>query len=72
MPEESQAFLLQKLSAFFAPVLDGSGVALPAGGTLGRLRGLQPRGVTAEHDWITLGIDVPTEFLEAWFPTGDE
>lgn len=68
MPTMGQDFLLQKLRAFFAPVLDAGGVALPEGGSLGRLRGLKPHGMIADHDWLTLGIDVPTEVLEQWMP----
>ena len=72
LPTASQDFLLQKLRAFFAPVLDAGGVALPEGGSLGRLRGLKPRGATADRGWLTLGIDVPTEVLEQWMPLGGE
>ncbi|NOZ39336.1 MAG: hypothetical protein GXP24_03815, partial [Planctomycetes bacterium] len=72
LPTASHEFLLQKLSAFFAPVLDASGVALPEGGSLGRLRGLQPQGATADRDWLTLGINVPTEVLEEWMPLRGE
>lgn len=69
MPPESHSFLRQKLDAFFAPVLDGTGVALPEGGTLGQMRSLQPQGAWAGQDWLTLGINVPNEFLEAWLPS---
>ena len=71
MPADKQAFLQQKLSAFFAPLLDGGGVALPEGGSLGRLRGLKSQGVTAERDWLTLGVHIPTEVLADLLPTGD-
>lgn len=71
MPPASQSFLLKKLDAFFAPVLDGTGVALPEGGTLGRMRSLQPQGAWARQDWLTLGINVPNEFLEAWLPSNE-
>ncbi|MEQ8208284.1 MAG: hypothetical protein RH917_00510 [Lacipirellulaceae bacterium] len=69
IPVEGQSFLQEKLAAFFAPVLDGTGVALPEGGTLGRMRNLQPQGAWAHEDWLTLGINVPNEFLEAWLPS---
>lgn len=68
LPAASQDFLLQKFNAFFAPVLNGGGVALPEGGTLGKLRSLQPQGVYADRDWLALGVKVPDEFLEAWLP----
>lgn len=73
MSQDAEEFLLDKLNAFFAPVLDGSGVALPEGGTLGRLRGLQPQGVYADRDWLAIGIGVPTELMEDLLPVpGDE
>jgi len=68
LPEASQDFLLQKLNAFFAPVLSGGGVALPEGGALGRLRILRPSGVYADRDWLALGVQVPTLFLKQWLP----
>jgi len=68
IPTPSREFLLQKLHAFFAPILDGGGVALPEGGSLGRLRALKPQGAIANHDWLTLGVDVPQEVLEQWMP----
>ena len=71
LPEESRDFLLLKLQAFFAPVLDAGGVALPEGGSLGRLRGLQPRDAIADRDWLTLGVDVPTDVLEQWLPLAE-
>ncbi|MGI9427898.1 MAG: hypothetical protein ACR2NM_04530 [Bythopirellula sp.] len=71
IPAASQQFLLQKLNAFFAPVLDGGGVAVPTGGTLGRLSRLQPQSVLADQNWLTLGIDVPTEFMEDWLPVAN-
>ncbi len=72
LPAASHDFLLRKLSAFFAPVLDAGGVALPEGGSLGRLRGLKPRGTTADRDWLTFGVDVPTDVLQQWMPLRNE
>ncbi len=72
LPDEQQAFLLAKMSAFFAPVLDGSGVALPEGGSVGRLRGLQPQGAHAENNWLTVGINMPDDFLKEWLPVSEE
>lgn len=60
---EHQAFLHKKLSAFFAPVLDGGGVIVPEGGSMGALNLLKFMGVQADHDWLVLGIGVPTEFI---------
>ncbi len=68
LPEDRQEFLLHKLDAFFAPVLNGGGVALPEGGGLGQLRSLQPGSVEADRDWFSIGINVPTGFLEQWLP----
>lgn len=68
LPSEQQEFLHAKMSAFFAPVLNAGGVALPEGGSLGRLRSLQPQGVSADRNWLTLGVNLPTEFLEEWLP----
>jgi len=67
LPQASQVFLLRKLDAFFAPVLSGGGVALPEGGTLGRLRSLRSQGVYANDNWLVIGVQVPTEFLEQWW-----
>jgi hypothetical protein len=68
LPPEAEAFLLSKFDAFFAPVLNGGGVALPEGGALGRLQGLVPRGAVADQNWLLLGIDIPSEFLKSWLP----
>ena len=38
LPSYQRDFLQQKLSAFFAPILDGGGVAVPDGGSLGSLK----------------------------------
>ena len=72
LPREQHEFLMTKLSAFFAPILDAGGVALPEGGSLGRLRGLEPQGAKADQNWLTLGVNVPNQVIEAWLPTGDE
>jgi hypothetical protein len=65
LPTVAREFLHEKLDAFFAPVLDAGGVAIPDGGILGTLNGVQPAGVRAEDDWITIGVDVPDEVLRA-------
>jgi hypothetical protein len=64
LPTEHQAFLHKKLSAFFAPVLDGGGVVVPEGGGVGSLNLLKFLGVQADQDWLVLGIDVPAEFID--------
>lgn len=64
MPQEHQEFLHKKLSAFFAPVLDGGGVIVPEGGGIGALNALVFLGVQAEHDWLVLGIDVPPQVID--------
>jgi hypothetical protein len=61
---EHQAFLHTKLSAFFAPVLDGGGVVVPEGGGVGSLNMLKFLGVQADLDWLVVGIDVPAEFID--------
>ncbi len=66
LPTPSREFLLAKLSAFFAPVLDAGGVALPEGGALGRLRELRPQGAIVARDWLSLGVNVPTEVMQQW------
>ncbi|QDT00354.1 hypothetical protein [Adhaeretor mobilis] len=68
LPKASQDFLLEKFNAFFASTLNGGGVALPEGGTLGSLRSLKPDGVYADRDWLAIGVEVQKEFLEAWIP----
>ena len=72
LPAEQEAFLHGKLSAFFAPVLDAGGVALPEGGSLGRLRGLQPAGAHASDNWLILGVNIPDEVLKEWLPIAAE
>lgn len=61
---EHQAFLHKKLSAFFAPILDGGGVVVPEGGGVGSLNLLKFLGVQADQDWLVVGIGVPTEFID--------
>lgn len=72
LPAEQEAFLHGKMSAFFAPILDAGGVALPEGGSLGRLRGLQPAGARAADNWLTLGVNIPDEVLKEWLPIAAE
>ena len=71
MPAASQDFLLKKLEAFFAPVLDAGGVSLPEGGSLKRLDGLKPKDPIVDRDWLVLGVDVPTHVLRQWMPQAE-
>ncbi|MEM8944954.1 MAG: hypothetical protein AAGD11_07190 [Planctomycetota bacterium] len=72
MPTDKELFLKQKLNAFFAPIMDGTGVAIPEGGTLNRLRSLKLQGVRADSNWLALGVNVPTTFLEELLPTSTQ
>lgn len=65
LPTVAREFLEEKLDAFFAPVLDAGGVAIPDGGVLGTLNGIQPAGVRAESGWITIGVIIPNEVLKS-------
>jgi len=65
LPTVAREFLHEKLDAFFAPVLDAGGVAIPDGGVLGKLNAVQPAGVRAEANWITIGVNVPDEVLQS-------
>ena len=56
LDSEHQAFLHSKLSAFFGPVLDGGGMAIPDGGALGRVAALEVPTVLVDRDWIVLQI----------------
>jgi hypothetical protein len=64
LDEPTREFLLEKLDAFFGPMLNGGGVVVPEGGVLGALRGLESRGVLAEHEWIVAGWNVPPEVID--------
>ncbi|MCH2115254.1 MAG: hypothetical protein MK171_10140 [Pirellulales bacterium] len=56
LDSEMQSFLHGKLSAFFAPVLDGGGVVIPDGGALGRVAALEVLAITVDRDWIVVQI----------------
>jgi hypothetical protein len=64
LDEPTREFLLEKLDAFFGPMLNGGGVVVPEGGVLGALRGLESRGVLAEHEWIVAGWNVPPAVID--------
>lgn len=57
-------FLHKKLSAFFSPILDAGGVAIPDGDAIGRLNSLKFVGLQADQDWLAIGINVPSEFVD--------
>lgn len=65
LPTQARSFLHEKLDAFFAPLLNGGGVAVPDGGVLGALNGVQPAGVEVANDWIVIGINIPEEVFDA-------
>jgi hypothetical protein len=72
LPSYQREFLHQKLSAFFAPVLDAGGVAIPEGGTLGSLNTLEFLGVMADQDWLVVGVNVPQEFVDSAMKAAEE
>ena len=55
--------LQKKLSAFFAPILDGGGVIIPDGGQTGTLNSLELVGVQASDDWLAIGFTIPQEVV---------
>ena len=60
-----RVFLQKKLSAFFAPLLDGGGVIVPNGGALGKIAELQVPEVLIDRNWIVLQVmGVEKLFLE--------
>ncbi|MCH7751415.1 MAG: hypothetical protein IH898_04600 [Planctomycetes bacterium] len=65
LPTNVRSFLHEKLDAFFAPLLNGGGVAVPDGGVLGAISGIEPAGVEVANDWIVIGLNVPDEVLDA-------
>lgn len=65
LPSEARSFLHEKLDAFFAPLLNAGGVAVPDGGVLGAMNGIEPAGYEIADDWIVIGIDVPQEVIDA-------
>jgi hypothetical protein len=65
-------FLHKKLSAFFAPILDAGGVAIPDGDAIGRLNALKFVGLQADQDWLAVGINVPREFVDEVMRNAEE
>ena len=65
LPTNARSFLHKRLDAFFAPLLNGGGVAVPDGGVLGAISGIEPAGVEVANDWIVIGLNVPEEVLDA-------
>jgi hypothetical protein len=65
-------FLHKKLSAFFAPILDAGGVAIPDGDAIGRLNTLEFVGLQADQDWLAVGINVPSEFVDEAMRNAEE
>ena len=69
---DQQQVLQNKLSAFFAPVLDGGGVMIPDGEGVGAINLLQFAGFRAEQNWIAAGWKVPQEFVDRLMRGGTE
>jgi hypothetical protein len=65
-------FLHKKLNAFFSPILDASGVAIPDGDAIGRLNSLKFVGLKADQDWLAVGINVPSEFVDEVMRNAEE
>ena len=51
-----RVFIHEKLSAFFAPILDAGGVVIPDGGTLGKLSELQVPEIIIDQNWIVVQV----------------
>jgi hypothetical protein len=64
-PADVQAFVHEKLDAFFGPVLNGGGVIVPEGGAMGTIRSLEWQGLQAKGDWIVTGWKVPDVAIDA-------
>ena len=65
LPSDARGFLHEKLDAFFAPLLNAGGVAVPDGGVLGAMNGIEPAGFEIANDWIVIGVNVPDEVFDA-------
>jgi hypothetical protein len=65
LPTDARSFLHERLDAFFAPLLNAGGVAVPDGGVLGAMNGIKPAGFEVAHDWIVIGVDVPQKVIDA-------
>ena len=65
LPTNARTFLLEKLDAFFAPLLNAGGVAIPDGGMLGAMNGVEPAGFEVADDWIAIGINIPKKVFDA-------
>ncbi len=56
LDDQAQAFFHSRLSAFFAPILDGGGIVIPDGGTLGKVAELEIPEVQVDSNWIVLQV----------------
>ncbi|NOZ41292.1 MAG: hypothetical protein GXP24_13855 [Planctomycetes bacterium] len=63
LPSDARSFLYEKLAAFYAPLLNSGGVAVPDGGVLGVLNSIESAGIEIANDWIVIGVNVPEEVL---------
>lgn len=65
LPTVAASFLHQKLDAFFAPLLNAGGVAIPDGGVLGAMNGTQLAGLQFADDWFVVGLDIPMDVIDS-------
>lgn len=65
LPSDARDFLLEKLDAFFAPRLDAGGVAVPDGGVMGALNGIELAGLSIAEDWFVLGMNIPQNVFDS-------
>ena len=65
LPTDAKEFLHDRLDAFFAPLLNAGGIAVPDGGLLGAMNDIQMAGVHVANDWIVVGLNVPKEVFDS-------
>ena len=65
LPTIAKTFLHQKLDAFFAPLLNAGGVAIPDGGVLGAMNDVQLAGLQFADEWFVLGLNIPKEVIDS-------
>ena len=65
LPSDARRFLHEKLDAFFAPLMNAGGIAVPDGGMLGAINGIEPAGFEVANDWIVIGVDIPQDVVDA-------
>ncbi|MCA9229502.1 MAG: hypothetical protein KDA57_02530 [Planctomycetales bacterium] len=65
LPTDAQQFLSEKLDAFFAPLLNAGGVAVPDGGFLGAFNKIELAGLKTSDNWLVLGLNIPQTVFDA-------